>query len=220
MGGFGDSRTRPFVPPMPDPLAFFLTWTTYGTWLPGDERGWVERGRGFRLPEPIRKREAEARMTEDACILDEEQRKVVEKTIRDHCRIRKWELHAVNCRTNHVHVVVSANRKRFASSSWRGVRDDSKSLSGCEPVIQMPRFVKIGGPNGEVNAGLEMKRAWKRRFSMYGMRNDTLARRASEGERLFGSRASATHKRASILACPSLARRASVFCFIELKTNH
>ena len=25
---------------MDDPLAFFLTWTTYGTWLPGDERGW------------------------------------------------------------------------------------------------------------------------------------------------------------------------------------
>ena len=49
-------------------------------------------------------------MTEDACILDDEQRKVVEQTIKGHCRIRKWELHAVNCRTNHVHVVVSANR--------------------------------------------------------------------------------------------------------------
>ena len=23
-----------------EPLAYFLTWTTYGTWLPGDERGW------------------------------------------------------------------------------------------------------------------------------------------------------------------------------------
>jgi hypothetical protein len=22
-----------------EPLAYFLTWTTYGTWLPGDERG-------------------------------------------------------------------------------------------------------------------------------------------------------------------------------------
>jgi len=26
--------------PMDDPLAFFLTWTKYGSWLPGDERGW------------------------------------------------------------------------------------------------------------------------------------------------------------------------------------
>ncbi|MGC3972040.1 MAG: hypothetical protein QM775_33275 [Pirellulales bacterium] len=33
--------------PMPEPLAFFLTWTTYGTRLPGDERGWVKRGHGL-----------------------------------------------------------------------------------------------------------------------------------------------------------------------------
>ena len=49
-------------------------------------------------------------MTEDACVLDDEQRSVVEKTIADHCRIRGWELHAVNCRTNHLHVVVSSDR--------------------------------------------------------------------------------------------------------------
>jgi hypothetical protein len=29
--------------PMDEPLAYFLTWTTYGSWLPGDERGWVEK---------------------------------------------------------------------------------------------------------------------------------------------------------------------------------
>ena len=110
MGGFGSCHTRPFEPPMPDPLAFFLTWTTYGTWLAGDERGWIERGKGDQLPSAIRKHDAELRMTEDACVLDEEQREVVEKTIEKHCGIRGWQLHAVNCRTNHVHVVVSANR--------------------------------------------------------------------------------------------------------------
>jgi hypothetical protein len=29
--------------PMDEPLAYFLTWTTYGSWLPGDERGWVAK---------------------------------------------------------------------------------------------------------------------------------------------------------------------------------
>ena len=110
MGGFGTSRTRPFEPPMPDPLAFFITWTTYGSWLPGDERGWVYRGKGFQLSDPIRKSAAEMLMTEDVCVLDEEQRRLVEETIVNHCRIRAWELRAVNCRTNHCHVVVSANR--------------------------------------------------------------------------------------------------------------
>jgi REP element-mobilizing transposase RayT len=53
--------------------------------------------------------ESAALMTEDACVLDEEQRRLVEKTIADHCAIRGWILHAVNCRTNHLHVVVTAN---------------------------------------------------------------------------------------------------------------
>ena len=26
---------------MPEPLAVFMTWTTYGTWLPGDPGGYV-----------------------------------------------------------------------------------------------------------------------------------------------------------------------------------
>jgi hypothetical protein len=79
---------RPDEPPVLEPLGFFLTWTTYGTWLPGDEQGWVKRGLGLQRPDPKRKREAETRMTEGVCILDAEQRRVVEKTISDHCRIR------------------------------------------------------------------------------------------------------------------------------------
>jgi REP element-mobilizing transposase RayT len=95
-------------PPLPEPLAYFLTWPTYGTWLPGDESGWVEYRHGWEAPDPLRKLEAEARMTEDACILDPEQRRLVEQTIADHCRIRCWHLHVVNCRTNHLHVIVTA----------------------------------------------------------------------------------------------------------------
>jgi REP element-mobilizing transposase RayT len=101
-------KKTPNGPPLPEPLAYFLTWPTYGTWLPGDERGWVECHKGWQLPDPIRKGEAEARMTEDVCILDNEQRQLVEETIADHCRIRGWNLHAVNCRTNHLHVIVTA----------------------------------------------------------------------------------------------------------------
>ena len=92
-----------------EPLAYFLTWPTYGTWLPGDERGWVEYRRGFQLPDAARKRAATARMAEEACLLNGDERKLVEATIAQHCRIRNWALHAVNCRSNHVHVVVTAS---------------------------------------------------------------------------------------------------------------
>ena len=47
-------RGRLQQPPMPDPLAYFITWATYGTWLPGDERGWVEYRHGWQLPDRAR----------------------------------------------------------------------------------------------------------------------------------------------------------------------
>ena len=73
---------------MPDPLAYFLTWNTYGTWLPGDQRGWIEYRRGWQLPDPIRELEAAALMTEDACRLDQEQRKRVEAQVAETCEVR------------------------------------------------------------------------------------------------------------------------------------
>ena len=37
-----------------EPLAFLLTWTTYGTWSPGDERGWNRKGKpGAHLPNAL-----------------------------------------------------------------------------------------------------------------------------------------------------------------------
>ena len=90
------------------PIAFFLTWTTYGTWLPGDARGWVEYRNGFQLPDPILELECAARMTEDACRLGPHQRERVHKQLAETCKYKGWRLHAVNCRSNHVHVVLSS----------------------------------------------------------------------------------------------------------------
>ena len=90
------------------PLTVFSTWTTYGTWLPGDERGWFQRARGLQSADALRTLAAALRMTDNAMTLDGVQRSIVETTIAAHCEIRDWTLHAVNCRSNHVHVVVTA----------------------------------------------------------------------------------------------------------------
>ena len=115
-------------------IAIFSTWTTYGTWLPGDPRGWYQRGRGFQEPNVRRRFETELLMTESAITLDPEQRWIVEQTIADHCRIREWLLHAVNCRTNHVHVVVSAPgcpiglpREQFKSWCTRRLKEHERA---------------------------------------------------------------------------------------------
>lgn len=96
---------------MPPPMAYFLTWTTHGTWLHGDERGSVDRhnrgvGTPTAMPEAERARLERDRAAGPAVILSDEARAIVERVICRHCEIRGWSLAACNVRTNHVHVVV------------------------------------------------------------------------------------------------------------------
>ncbi|MEM6470997.1 MAG: transposase [Planctomycetota bacterium] len=92
-----------------DPIAFFLTWPTYGTWLPGDQRGWVEYQHGWQLPDPPRVLIAQSRMKESACVLDRAARNVFCGQVHETCQYRKWTLYAVDCRSNHIHIVVGAH---------------------------------------------------------------------------------------------------------------
>ena len=95
---------------MPDPLAYFITWTTRGSWLHGDERGWVEAGKpGVKPPNLDRWMRELAVLHDDPVVLSQDQRQRVTQTIEAHCRIRHWTLHAVNVRSNHIHVVVTAS---------------------------------------------------------------------------------------------------------------
>lgn len=107
---------------MNDPVAFFLTWTTYGTWLPGDQRGWIEFHHGWQLPDPIRELEARAKMAEGSCLLTPKQREIVERQVAETCQHRGWCLIAVNCRSNHLHAVISA-----PNCAPRKIRQDIKA---------------------------------------------------------------------------------------------
>jgi REP element-mobilizing transposase RayT len=123
---------------LPAPLAYFLTWTTYGTWLPGDERGWTNESTGQQPPDRSAQRDALHRLQESICVLSTAERQLVNATITDHCQIRGWQLHAVNCRSNHVHVVVQADSHpdlvttQFKSWSTRRLRSYEASASNTE----------------------------------------------------------------------------------------
>ncbi len=118
-----------------DPLGYFLTLPTYGTWLPGDNRGWVDYHQGWKEPDSVLESDAGIRMTEDACRLQDVERTIVEEVISQHCEFRKWTLHVVNCRTNHIHVVVSAEsaptevRRQLKAWTTRRLKENS-SLKG------------------------------------------------------------------------------------------
>ena len=95
------------------PLAYLITFTTYGTWLHGDPRGSVDLEHNvpdtpYLDPNPRRLTWERGHARRAPLVLDAVARPLVEAAVLDVCSHRDWTLHAVNVRTNHVHVVVSA----------------------------------------------------------------------------------------------------------------
>jgi hypothetical protein len=62
-----------------------ITWTTYGTWLPGDGRGWHRRTGGVQVPRPLLEQWCRAQMKGEAVLLEPHGRQVVEAACREHC---------------------------------------------------------------------------------------------------------------------------------------
>lgn len=132
------------------PIAYFLTWTMYGSWLPGDARGWTDGRGAMHGPDAAREREAARRLAEPPLSLDEGQRGIVHRTIGDHCLRRAWQLHAMDCRTHHVHVALTAPRatpadcmaqlkawtaRRLAEAATHGVRTKWWTENGSRRLI-------------------------------------------------------------------------------------
>jgi REP element-mobilizing transposase RayT len=94
------------------PLALFITWTVYGTFLPGDRRGWRHRNQGPQLASNKLDRWHRDRLNHEIVLLDSEMQQIVESAIIEICEFRNWHLWSRNVRSNHVHVVLSAKNYR------------------------------------------------------------------------------------------------------------
>jgi REP element-mobilizing transposase RayT len=120
------------------PLAYLLTFRTYGTWLHGDQKHSVTRlggniyGTPDLAPNPKLKLAMEQELNHPAVLLSESQRKLVESAINEVCEHRKYILKALNVRTNHVHAVVSGQTKperivdTFKAYSTRRLRNEDQ----------------------------------------------------------------------------------------------
>jgi REP element-mobilizing transposase RayT len=117
------------------PLAYFISFRTYGTWLHGDKRGSIDRfhnvyGSPYIEPNEPWRRYKQQLLKAKPLVLSSRQRRAVEHAIRETCRIRKWSLLAINVRTNHIHVVVTAHKKpelvlnAFKANATRQLRQE------------------------------------------------------------------------------------------------
>jgi REP element-mobilizing transposase RayT len=119
---------------MNDTITIFITWTTYGTWLPGDCRGWRKRNGDHQVPQPLLEQWCQKQMKGEAVLLEPHDRNTVEHACRRHCEHRGWHLFAVNARTNHVHVVVAADaspqkvRNQLKANCTGALRTQDKPL--------------------------------------------------------------------------------------------
>ena len=95
------------------PLAYFITWSCYGTWLHGEEKGSVDRrhnrwGDTYLPADRSRKSVELGRMRQPSYQLDGARRRIVLETIINQARYRGWTLLAVHVRSMHIHAVVQA----------------------------------------------------------------------------------------------------------------
>ena len=74
-------------------------------------------------------------VTLDAC-----RREAVELAIRETCSFRRWHMHAVSARTNHVHVVVSIGsmKPERALTAFKGNATRQMRQNGCWPEPASP----------------------------------------------------------------------------------
>ena len=112
-----------------EPIAFFITWTVYGTFLQGDARGWRKRKRGSQTPQPKLNVWRADRLKYSIELLGSDQREAVEIEIDRLANFRGWHLWASNARVNHVHVIVTAS-----GFSGAKVRDQLKA--NCTRILR------------------------------------------------------------------------------------
>jgi REP element-mobilizing transposase RayT len=127
------------------PLAFFITFRCYGTWLHGDKRGSVDRHNNAYGSPRIPRNDTWHRISENLTKhppvrLDAARRGSVRNAIIETCEKRGWYLAAVNVRTNHAHSVVTATGispdavlTAFKANATRKMRED-----GCWPHAYSP----------------------------------------------------------------------------------
>lgn len=134
--------------PKPIPLAYIITCRTYASWLHGDPRGSVDRKRNKILQPKIKHNPGLHHAMKAACkesefVMNAQQRQVVLHSIIDTCQHSTWYLHAAHVRSNHIHVVLTAEKppERIVMSLKANA---TRLLRIADPTLTRERFWSRG----------------------------------------------------------------------------
>lgn len=114
---------------MGETTGYMVTWTTYGTWLQGDERRFVKNGQILCGCEGLRKAN-ERKRKGNAVKLNKGERDIARKAIEAEAKRIGESIVALSVWSNHVHVVIGAGGRvvsevvsRLKSAGYFALRD-------------------------------------------------------------------------------------------------
>ena len=124
-------------------IGYMLTWTTYGTWLQGDERGYVKdgcvlgRNDSLRRANKISQKQATVRLTKA-------DRKIVRTAIIQESERLSQNVYALVVCSDHVHIVVESIDEDMGKVAGRYKRAATNALrkTGLEGKVWTKGFDK------------------------------------------------------------------------------
>ena len=99
-------------------IGFMATWTTYGTWLQGDRRGYVKDGVTLGANAQLEKSNEES-LKHDKIMIPKSLRKMVENAIIKEAEQIGQKVYAIAVCSNHVHIVVESTDEKCGYSVGR-----------------------------------------------------------------------------------------------------
>ena len=108
-------------------IGFLATWTTYGTWLQGDKRGYVKNG--ITLGANFQLEKSNKRLLKhDKIIIPKNLRKTVENAILQEAEQIGQKVYAIAVCSNHVHIVAESTDEKCGYSVGRFKKAATKAL--------------------------------------------------------------------------------------------
>ncbi|MEN8128164.1 MAG: transposase, partial [Planctomycetota bacterium] len=99
-------------------IAYMLTWTTYGTWLQGDERGYCKDGKTFGA-NPRLYQSNHNSLKHKPVYLSDGQRDVAKEGIYQEAKRIGQSVYALTVQYNHVHLILEKTKDTIESTAHR-----------------------------------------------------------------------------------------------------
>jgi REP element-mobilizing transposase RayT len=99
-------------------IGYMVTWTTYGSWLQGDERGYVKNGKTLEQDDKL-KSANQRQQKYPTVTLNSEQKQIVQNAIIEEAQRINHKIFAIAVCSNHVHIAASVSQESIEQAVHR-----------------------------------------------------------------------------------------------------